>query len=137
MERSTKEQQQKEVIASLEQSGLKMVPYSLSRGQLTGTGQSYVDYPKLNFTPENLFAVGSPIALFLTVRCVVCGRRCVVGGVGCVVGGVCGVWCVVCGRRCVVCGAVFPTDSTCHLHAHSSSLNHLPFAVLVLIVQRC
>ena len=66
--KSEKEKQQKEMIASLEQSGLKMVPYSVSRGHLSGTGQSLVEYPTLDFTPENLFAVGSPIALFLTVR---------------------------------------------------------------------
>ena len=66
--------------------------------------------------------------------CVVCDWWCVVGGVWCVV---CGVWCVVCGVWSEVCGAVFPTDSTSHLHAHSSSLNHLPVAVLALTVQRC
>ena len=34
----------------------------------TGTGQPFVEYPQLNFEPEHLFAVGSPIGLFLTVR---------------------------------------------------------------------
>ncbi|XP_074642043.1 triacylglycerol hydrolase DDHD2-like isoform X2 [Tubulanus polymorphus] len=33
-----------------------------------GTGQPHVRYPKLNFTPVNFFALGSPIALFLTTR---------------------------------------------------------------------
>ncbi len=33
-----------------------------------GTGQAFVKYPTLNFVPQNLFAIGSPIGLFLTVR---------------------------------------------------------------------
>ena len=33
-----------------------------------GTGQPFVRYPKLDFEPCNMFALGSPIGLFLTVR---------------------------------------------------------------------
>lgn len=35
---------------------------------LAGTGQPYVDYPQLGFEPFALFALGSPIGMFLTVR---------------------------------------------------------------------
>ena len=35
---------------------------------VAGTGQPFVEYPQLNFEPQHLFAVGSPIGLFLTVR---------------------------------------------------------------------
>ena len=41
------------------------VPYE--RG-VAGTGQPTVRYAKLNFEPANMFAVGSPIGLFVTVR---------------------------------------------------------------------
>lgn len=37
---------------------------------MAGTGQTYVKYPQLRFTPRHLFALGSPIGLFLTVRSV-------------------------------------------------------------------
>ncbi|ELU13719.1 hypothetical protein CAPTEDRAFT_169179 [Capitella teleta] len=33
-----------------------------------GTGVPFVKYPQLDFTPINFFALGSPIAMFLTVR---------------------------------------------------------------------
>lgn len=35
---------------------------------VAGTGQTFVEYPQLLFHPQHLFAVGSPIGLFLTVR---------------------------------------------------------------------
>jgi hypothetical protein len=35
---------------------------------LAGTGQLFVKYPKLDFNVDNFFALGSPIAMFLTVR---------------------------------------------------------------------
>ncbi len=35
---------------------------------LAGTGQLFVKYPKLDFHVDNFFALGSPIAMFLTVR---------------------------------------------------------------------
>ena len=35
---------------------------------LAGTGQPFVKYPKLAFTPVGCFALGSPIGMFLTVR---------------------------------------------------------------------
>jgi len=34
----------------------------------TGTGQPAVQYPQLHFNPQTLFAFGSPIGMFLTVR---------------------------------------------------------------------
>ena len=37
---------------------------------LAGTGQTFVEYPQLLFHPQHLFALGSPIGLFLTVRSV-------------------------------------------------------------------
>jgi hypothetical protein len=33
-----------------------------------GTGQPFVMYPQLNFQAVNFFALGSPIALFLSTR---------------------------------------------------------------------
>ena len=33
-----------------------------------GTGVPFVKYPQLEFSPANFFALGSPIAMFLTVR---------------------------------------------------------------------
>ena len=41
------------------------VPYE--RG-VAGTGQPTVRYAKLNFEPANMFALGSPMGLFVTVR---------------------------------------------------------------------
>lgn len=35
---------------------------------LAGTGQPFVRYPQLEFAPSNLFALGSPIGVFLSVR---------------------------------------------------------------------
>lgn len=35
---------------------------------LAGTGQLLIKYPQLNFKVKNFFALGSPIAMFLTVR---------------------------------------------------------------------
>ena len=35
---------------------------------MAGTGQPTVRYAKLNFEPANMFALGSPIGLFVTVR---------------------------------------------------------------------
>ena len=54
-------------MAALEETGLKMVPFAVSK-TMAGTGQSFVDYTELDFKPENFFAIGSPIGLFLTVR---------------------------------------------------------------------
>ena len=34
----------------------------------TGIGQQIVQYPRLNFEPLFLFAVGSPIGMFLSLR---------------------------------------------------------------------
>ncbi|KAJ8684380.1 hypothetical protein QAD02_020172 [Eretmocerus hayati] len=33
-----------------------------------GTGQPYIDYPQLSFSPKAFFALGSPIGMFVTVR---------------------------------------------------------------------
>uniref|UniRef100_T1JH84 DDHD domain-containing protein n=1 Tax=Strigamia maritima TaxID=126957 RepID=T1JH84_STRMM len=35
---------------------------------LAGTGQPFISYPRLDFNPSCFFAVGSPTAMFLTVR---------------------------------------------------------------------
>ena len=41
---------------------------------LAGTGQPYVEYPLLDFEPYTLFALGSPLGMFLTVRYVSTGQ---------------------------------------------------------------
>ena len=43
------------------------VEVAYERG-VAGTGQPTVRYSKLNFEPVNMFALGSPIGLFVTVR---------------------------------------------------------------------
>ena len=35
---------------------------------LAGTGQPFVRYPQLEFAPSSLFALGSPIGVFLSIR---------------------------------------------------------------------
>ena len=47
---------------------VEIVQYHHGQQGTAGTGQPYVRYPKLNFEPRNMFALGSPIGLFLTVR---------------------------------------------------------------------
>jgi hypothetical protein len=42
-------------------------PVNIVVGQ-AGTGVPFVKYPQLDFVPSNFFALGSPIAMFLTVR---------------------------------------------------------------------
>ena len=61
------EGQQRQRMAALEMSGLRMVPFAVNKS-MDGTGQIHVEYPQLIFTPENLFALGSPIGMFLSVR---------------------------------------------------------------------
>lgn len=70
-ERAQKEEEEKKKKAE-EQEGIdgrvsKVFGAKIMYG-LAGTGQTFVRYPTLLFTPRNLFAVGSPIGLFLTVR---------------------------------------------------------------------
>ena len=57
-----KAKEQEEADASI---GLEKIKFV--RG-LAGTGQPFIDYPQLSFEPRHLFAAGSPIGLFLTVR---------------------------------------------------------------------
>lgn len=38
------------------------------KGAAAGTGQPHINFPQLRFKAENLFALGSPIGLFLIVR---------------------------------------------------------------------
>lgn len=68
-ERSAREKeqqrQQETVNASFHRATLQGV--KIVRG-LAGTGQPFIDYPQLTFHPKHLFAVGSPIGLFLSVR---------------------------------------------------------------------
>ena len=65
--KAKEEGQQRQRVAALESSGLKMIPFAISKS-MDGTGQLHVEYPQLNFTPENLFALGSPIGMFLSIR---------------------------------------------------------------------
>ena len=59
------QKQQEAVDTTLHRATLQGV--KIVRG-LAGTGQPYIDYPQLSFKPRHLFAVGSPIGLFLSVR---------------------------------------------------------------------
>ena len=59
------QKQQEAVDAAFHRATLQGV--KIVRG-LAGTGQPYIDYPQLSFQPRHLFAVGSPIGLFLSVR---------------------------------------------------------------------
>ena len=59
------QQQQEAVDSALQKITLQGVKFV--RG-LAGTGQPFIEYPQLNFQPQFLFALGSPIGLFLTVR---------------------------------------------------------------------
>lgn len=63
-ERERRRQLQEQQVAkqSARLQGVKFV-----RG-VAGTGQPFIEYPQLNFECQHLFAVGSPIGLFLTVR---------------------------------------------------------------------
>ena len=63
------QQEQEAVDAALQKATLQGVKFV--RG-VAGTGQPFIDYPQLNFEPQYLFALGSPIGLFLTVRYVTC-----------------------------------------------------------------
>ena len=77
-EKAVKEQRTKEMALKLEQerryrestdapiSG-ELLRVKIIKG-VAGTGQAYVEYPQLLFQPKHLFALGSPIGLFLTVR---------------------------------------------------------------------
>lgn len=49
----------------LRSSSRSSVNYVVSTG---GTGVLFVKYPQLDFQPSHFFALGSPIAMFLTVR---------------------------------------------------------------------
>ena len=59
------QQQQEAVDSVLRKATLQGVKFV--RG-MAGTGQPFIDYPRLNFEPQFLFALGSPIGLFLSVR---------------------------------------------------------------------
>ena len=59
------QQQQEAADSALQKATLQGVKFV--RG-LAGTGQPFVEYPQLNFQPQFLFALGSPIGLFLSVR---------------------------------------------------------------------
>ena len=59
------QQQQEAIDSALQKTTLQGVKFV--RG-LAGTGQPFIEYPQLNFQPQFLFALGSPIGLFLTVR---------------------------------------------------------------------
>lgn len=59
------QQQQEAVNSALQKATLQGVKFV--RG-LAGTGQPFIEYPQLHFQPQFLFALGSPIGLFLSVR---------------------------------------------------------------------
>ena len=63
MELEQKQQKQQEDMDR--QKGIEGVKFVKG---VAGTGQPLVSYPKLNFSPSALFAVGSPIGLFISVR---------------------------------------------------------------------
>ena len=62
-----KEQESKEAVDSASALSARLFGVKIIQG-LAGTGQTYVEYPQLTFVPQHLFALGSPIGLFLTVR---------------------------------------------------------------------
>lgn len=47
---------------------VQQMKFSVSLEGLAGTGQPYVSYKSFHFKPCNLFMIGSPVGLFLTVR---------------------------------------------------------------------
>ena len=55
------QQQQEAVDSALQKATLQGVKFV--RG-LAGTGQPFIEYPQLNFQPQYLFALGSPIDSF-------------------------------------------------------------------------
>lgn len=57
-----KQQQEEKKQSQTRLQGVKFV-----RG-VAGTGQPHVIIPQLRFKTENMFAIGSPIGLFLIVR---------------------------------------------------------------------
>ena len=59
------QQQQEAVDSALQKATLQGVKFV--RG-LAGTGQPFIEYPQLDFQPQYLFALGSPVGLFLSVR---------------------------------------------------------------------
>ena len=59
------QQQQEAIDATMNKAMLQGVKFVKG---VAGTGQPFIDYPQLNFEPHFLFALGSPIGLFLTVR---------------------------------------------------------------------
>ena len=61
------EQEQKELKARRASVETKVLKVKIIQG-LAGTGQTYVEYPQLMFQPQQLFLLGSPLGLFLTVR---------------------------------------------------------------------
>jgi hypothetical protein len=56
-----------EILKRQEIEQKKQIDLNFNYG-LAGTGQLSVKYPKLEFKVSNFFALGSPIAMFLTVR---------------------------------------------------------------------
>ena len=66
-ERKEREQREAKEAADSAAVPAKLFGVKIIKG-VAGTGQTYVDYPQLTFVPQQLFALGSPIGLFLTVR---------------------------------------------------------------------
>lgn len=66
-ERQQIEKQKQQRVEEMEQQcGIQRIKFVTSLAK--GTGGPVISYPKLNFNPSSLFAVGSPIGLFVTIR---------------------------------------------------------------------
>ncbi len=70
-EKLEQEKKEKEEVDAAMATTSTLLGVQIIKG-LAGTGQAYVEYPQLLFQPQHLFALGSPIGLFLTVRYVLC-----------------------------------------------------------------
>ena len=66
-EREERERQESKEAIDSASSVAQLFGVKIIKG-VAGTGQTYVEYPQLTFVPQQLFALGSPIGLFLTVR---------------------------------------------------------------------
>lgn len=66
-ERKAKEREQERQLKEASKKHARLQGVKFVKGA-TGTGQPHVNIPQLRFKTENLFALGSPIGLFLIVR---------------------------------------------------------------------
>ena len=66
-ERKAREQEEARQQQEASQRQTRLEGVKFVKGE-AGTGQPHVLFPQLHFETENLFALGSPIGLFLIVR---------------------------------------------------------------------